>query len=370
MGASSSGKLNSGVATDLELQPFTSLSASLDDLRFNASYAPRLSWGFPAQPGSAAGPEVFHSLSVGADWHLARLWNLGVHQGFSFGTRSFSLLAPNGADSLVLAPTRPPSEQSLKVQSLDDSFSLSGALDPRLRFSLSGSWLVSGGADATARASLPLTRVAGTGAALNYLQDTHDSYSISLQAGTLVGRGTGGNGTANASLGWLHVFDKVTRVGLGVGAGYSKSAATPLPGVAPAPPITRLTPSGSARFVTEFSRAHVGLSLVANLAPVLDNVTGAAYAQLQGTAAASWSGSSLFQAALSAGASQSLRAPTGQGVTVAQGDASITCNLVRSEFALQTGLRGGYVKEQIPSAAQGFQWLGYLSLRVAETGRF
>ena len=255
----------------LQVEPSAAVSTSLEEFALVLKYEPRFL--FP-EPGTDRRPLNLQRVAGDVGWRPVNGTLLGLRQSFRYGREDFSWitqLSENPTPSFGLVPLPRP---LLLMESVTLA-SVRQRLSKRVQLELSGGWQVSGGADAEARATVPLART-GMGSISMLWTSSRDRVSLTGSVSHSMLSGLQGS-VLGGVLDWTHTLRP--RVDLLASIGLSRAWGT----------LQRaLLPTGTLAFkVTPMlheRRLGGGASL--SVLPSVDPLTGTLVGRIVGTATA------------------------------------------------------------------------------------
>jgi hypothetical protein len=118
-----------------------------------------------------------------AELYLGRRASVRIRQALGYGSVDLSPVATAAAPVAGTAPVQPPAgSRFVNIEESNTSLEIDAAASRRVRLSGATRWIVSGGADADARASLPLSRGPALRANLDWAASRLDTLGLQLAA--------------------------------------------------------------------------------------------------------------------------------------------------------------------------------------------
>jgi hypothetical protein len=297
-GATASARTASSVdqaVAQFELDPRGGVTWTAPRLELGGSYQPRLF----VQEG-AGGLQALHRASARAAWQWSGRWGLFAGLEGSYGVNDFLGTSSGAATSSAggqpsgggtgggaggaggaTPPVQPiPGATTLRYRSGEATLGVGGLLVPRHRFEASVSAFASGGADATARLSLPQQQGLRLGVTLRHSLSPVNTLESGLAAGlTSFGAGVS-DAYVFATETWRHVLAGGGHFRLGAGPGLMVHAE---------PGSRKQTPGvgGEASFGDRWLRVLL-FDVSLRVSPIVDRVSGALYQRADASAALGW----------------------------------------------------------------------------------
>jgi hypothetical protein len=363
------GDTSTSVSGDIQVDPLLATSLTAEQARLTLTYTPQL------LISDAAGSGRISSLHRGdllGRWSLSQRFGLSAEQELSVGTYNFSPLLAAPPDTPPPVDRLPPVQAVQYIGStstLGIQYSASGSA----RLSISGGFIVTGGADEQAQLVLPLQRGPRADVKLAWNQSPRDTLSGQVQAWyVLASPVTNPAMPLSATnreesilvdtLGtWQRALSPHTTGELGVGIAlvnargpYSQHAVLP-------------AGTSQIRHVVPIPNQRLELTAGLKVGPVVDRLSGAVLQRVDGSAGVMYAPTVdlTLTAQGNSGVVVAGAGQAGTGVVLAGADASYKFNSHltgtvggRSSWALGTGFYG----------AGNFQWTAYVAFAVSAHG--
>jgi hypothetical protein len=352
--AGTPGQPQSPLPLELSLDPNLGLLGTDDALKGSLEYQPHLG---VQQVDGRQQATVLHRLAMTGELRVDRRTRFELDERFSLGRNNFTPLA-----SAATGPPDPRVPQQAFVatylQQAGD-VRLERISSPGTRLGASVGYLADGGVDAPSRRLIPLLQGPRAGAFTSTSTSRQDTIGAAVDAAFAVSTGGSRTVIAGASGSFEHVFDRLLRSGLKLGAAAVGGNASP----AQVLPIATLSLEGS---VPLKGQALSG-SLRFAAQPSPDRYTGGAYERAELAASGDFHPNAAlgFNARASGGAVVS---GPGRGQSVGQVELSGTVAAVRG-VGFTAGCRVAWAQ---PVAGQpgGAVWAAFAVAQLATTGVF
>jgi hypothetical protein len=326
-----------GASLDLETAPEARLVLGSRRVECGLAYTPRLTlWDVNVV---GVDPAVLHGGEARAGWHDRRI-RLTLDETASYGQMNFAALTPTSGPQG--APQRVdviPTARVLNYESSTTTLTSRIAL-PRWVLGSAIGYQLSGGADADARAVLPLQY-----GPLGELTATRSLSRLDDSITTLSGsESTFSSGPelvlVEADEGWRHAWTRTTETRLTLGASEARTRASPA-----APHSFETDPVAEAdlrqRFLAEEDRVDAQGSV--RLGPVVNRLLGIVDERIQGAVGAAWT-HGRYEVRASGSAAQSVHASSATAVALVLGEVALSYRLSKYTL-LDFGVRGLWQKQ-------------------------
>jgi hypothetical protein len=365
-------------AADFQFDPALSAAVPVGSGSFTASYTPRI---LVLEPRSRGPASLLNRGRLFGDWRMGKRERGFVSEDIAYGLEVFSLLAAaaegrqlldlQSFDRLLTQTQLPP----LRIFSESTTLGYEQRINRRLRMLVTATYAVSGGADAAARALLPVQHGPSTHLGLNWSVHSRNTLTAFLAA-TAAYFSTGRRAyLVDTSAGWAHRFSDNTSlaVALGVGLG-SETGEGATRGFLALPYLdarwrrepmaagrSRSSGTSSDRSSTgsssdRSSGTGLGATLHVRVAPVIDPLTGLVSERGDGVAGVDYHPSMKLRLAATGGGGLALSGSL-RGRTI--GLAGLSASYELSRYVLVSG--GGRVAHY----QQITEWVGFVALKLS-----
>ncbi|XXF78066.1 hypothetical protein P2318_34230 [Myxococcaceae bacterium GXIMD 01537] len=358
-------RLQGGVATDVEVWPTLALRVKEQALELRLAYSPRLT---VRQALGEPRPQLIHEGRLQGDWRVARGLRLLAEQHATYGTVDLFAQAPGldtpGGEGVPLEPV--PAGAVHFASSKTTLGAEATGLHPRLRLSGSVGYLLSGGLDGEARATMPLQR--GPRARLDGRWNLSRMDSLTTAATLADSSFSSGARATLVQLDetWLHRFSRATDATLGAGLGVTSARAA-------GEESTRggLLPAARASLGHRFHSRERPLEARLNLRvePFLDRLNGGLYPRAEGTLLVTWTAASGLWLYGQGGGARALGGGPQAGSALALGALGARWSLKRG-LNLETDVRGQWLRQPGQQQAERLHWAATFGLSATTTGMF
>src|ERR1700730_4458795 len=249
------------------------------DLQARASNADgALRFGLAPSAVLAQGSQLFARGFGAAELRLRNGAWVRVRQALGYGSLELSALGPVGARG----PRQPPpGTRFVSVQESTPSLELDAIATRRLRIAGSAAWLVTGGANADARAAFPLSRRPLLRASSDWSAARLDTLRLQLEAFDYRYSNDRRASAASLAAGWRRQLDRGTQLSVSLGPGIGRSRSEDRA------PTTLVYPVGAADLrITPWR--DVSASVGASVEPLGDPLSGDLVERGSARAAAVW----------------------------------------------------------------------------------
>jgi hypothetical protein len=337
--------------TEVQFNPSVSLEAPVPGhFSLLGSYTPRIVL-FEALAPTAT---YLHRGRVASFWRAAKGTRLVLDEQLLYGLSSFSWLqtaAEGGAPTFDRLAKVPP----LNYFSTSTSFGIEQALSRKVGLGLSAAYLVSGGADAAARAIVPIQRGPRLALRVAWAFATQDSLLGALDAYASSYSSIQTSYVADANVGWRHVFSRVMDFDMGAGVAVSREKFADSSSSSLYPYFG----AGIRRGILEKRGGqYLAGSLRVRLAPAVDPLTGIVYARADLFGNIDYSPIRKLTLAVGGGGSRGLSGVL-RGDTLGFAQAYANYELSK-HFSVTAGTRAVWLPY--------FQWANFLAISVADHG--
>ncbi len=342
---------------DGQLNPALSLRVPLGHLSLLGQYAPRI---LLFEPGISKKISIFHSGQFIAQQAFSRATRLIIDQQISYGENSFSFLV-TGADLTQPVFDRAVFDRRAQLPPLlyfseTTSISVDQALSRKVVLRTTASYMLSGGADASARAIAPISRVPRLRLILGWELGTHDALLAVLDGSANFFSASQRSYLLDAGVGWRHLFSKYTNFDVLLGAGAGRDESTDVIHNTLYPYVV----AGIRRQFVPGTRSVLEGSLNLRVAPASDPINGRLYLRGDTFGTLAYFPIPPLGFTAAAGASIALSG-TIQGQKLGFGGVSVLYELNR-HLSLSTGVR--------VVAVPDVRAVGFFAITVSERGRF
>jgi hypothetical protein len=278
-----------------------------------------------------------------------------LRQAAGFGSVDLSPVAPGAAPGPVQPP---PGSRFVSVQESTTSLELDVAASRRLRFVGSAAWLISGGSDAEARASLPLFRGPLLRASSEWAATRLDTLRLTLQAFDYRYSNGQRSSVGSFSAGWLTRLARGTELSLSLGPGIGRTQAG-------GQPASTLFYAVGAADLRATPVRDLSASVGAAVEPLGDPLTGELIERGSLRASAVWDRHRLLGLAARLIGSVALTSGTGSPTSPRAGDRYLEAELsatvpLDARSGLAAGVRAARVSRPVLSQP-GDQWVAFVS---------
>lgn len=359
---------------DGQLNPSLSLTVPLGHLSLLGAYQPRI---LLFEPGLSKKVSVYHSGQIRAEQRFGRSTRLFIDQQASYGENVFSFLV-TGADLTLAAFDRTIFDRRAQLPpvlyfSETTMLGIDQAFSSKVRLSATASFMYSGGADAAARATIPVTRAPRLRLMLECQLGTHDILLLALDGYASYFSASQRSYALDTGVGWRHLFSKYSDLDVLLGAGAARD-------VTPQFIENRLYPYAAASIRRQFipgARNVLEGRLNLRLAPAIDPFTGRVYLRADTFGTLTYYPIIHLGLTASLGGSIALSGPI-QGEKLGFASVSVQYDFNRN-LSLSTGVRGqalsgvgnvaqsGAVNVPLSGVANA---VGFFAITVSDRGRF
>jgi len=289
-----------------------------------------------------------------------------LRQAAGFGSVDLSPVAPGGGSGPVQAPggggpgpvQPPPGSRFVSVEESSTSLELDVAASRRLRLAGSAAWLVSGGADANARASFPLLRGPLMRASAEWGATRLDTLRLALQAFDYRYSTGRRSSVASFEAGWRTQLARGTELALSLGPGIGRTRAD-------GQPATTLLYAVGAADLRSMPVRDLSVSIGTAVEPLGDPLTGELVERGSLRASAVWDRHRLLTLTARLIGSVALTSGTGSPTSPQAGDRYLEAELSATvpldpRSGLSAGLRAAMVSRPLLNQPSD-QWVAFVS---------